>query len=226
MIDAIDKVERRTSADVVFDQLYEEIVSLSLLPGARLSEADVARRFGVSRQPVRDAFSRLGNIDLLLIRPQRATIVRGFSIDRINHSRFVRLAIELEVITAACQVWDKEASAKLQSILDKQQKAIESAQSERFHALDLEFHQLICTLSGHPKAADNISECKQEIDRLCLLSLGRADEAATLLDDHVNIAKALESKSVTDAVAATRTHLGRLGTHIDEIYEKHREYFE
>lgn len=226
MNEVTEKMERRTSADVVFDRLYNDIVSLQLLPGARLSEADVARRFGVSRQPVRDAFSRLGNIDLLLIRPQRATTVRGFSIERINHSRFVRLAIELEVVYAACQVWNTQASDKLNSILEKQKKAIASEQSERFHSLDLEFHQLICKLSGHPKAADNLSECKQEIDRLCLLSLGREDEAATLLDDHVNIAKALESKSVTDAVAATRTHLGRLGSHIDEIYAKHREYFE
>ncbi|MEL6920239.1 MAG: GntR family transcriptional regulator, partial [Pseudomonadota bacterium] len=50
--------ERRTTADAVFDQLLDEIVSLSLTPGTKLSEVDVAKRFGVSRQPVRDAFNR------------------------------------------------------------------------------------------------------------------------------------------------------------------------
>ena len=63
--------ERRTTADVVFEQLHREIASLTLLPGTKLSEAEVARRFGVSRQPVREAFSRLGNLELLLVRPQK-----------------------------------------------------------------------------------------------------------------------------------------------------------
>lgn len=46
--------DRRTSVDVVFDHLYDEISSLNLLPGDKISEAEIAARFGVSRQPVRD----------------------------------------------------------------------------------------------------------------------------------------------------------------------------
>jgi len=55
--------ERRTSADVVFDFLYEEISSLGLMPGTKISEAEMAAKFGVSRQPVRDAFSKLDNMN-------------------------------------------------------------------------------------------------------------------------------------------------------------------
>ena len=54
--------ERRTATDVVFDQLHEEIVSLAIYPGTKLSETEVAKRFGVSRQPVRDAFAKLENL--------------------------------------------------------------------------------------------------------------------------------------------------------------------
>ena len=87
--------ERRTATDMVFDALFEEILTLKLMPGAKLSEADIAKRFGVSRQPVRDAFSKLESLDMLLIQPQKATKVRGFSMELVEHSRFVRLAVEL-----------------------------------------------------------------------------------------------------------------------------------
>ena len=87
MLATADVLERRTTTDEVFDRLHEEIVTLELLPGTKLSEVEVARRFGVSRQPVRDAFNRLSNLDLLLIRPQKATEVRGFSIERIARAR-------------------------------------------------------------------------------------------------------------------------------------------
>jgi DNA-binding GntR family transcriptional regulator len=51
-----------TSVDVVFYHVYEASVSLELLPGAKISEAEIAAQFGVSRQPVRDAFSRLAHL--------------------------------------------------------------------------------------------------------------------------------------------------------------------
>ncbi len=225
MQESTELFERRTTADVVFEQLYGEIASLELLPGTKLSEADVARRFGVSRQPVREALSRLGNLELVLVRPQRATIVRGFSLQRVAYARFVRLAIELEVITQACAVWDASCTSALQRNLDLQHKILET-EPEQFHSLDLRFHLLICELAGCPLAAEAITECRQKIDRLCTLSLARQSEAATLLADHEKLAKALQAKSVDRALAITRQHLSRLDSTIKEIHSEHSEYFE
>ena len=93
MAKSIRLTERRTSVDEVFDYLHDQIAALDLLPGDKISEADMAARFGISRQPVRDAFSRLANLDLLLIRPQRATEVKRFSMRWIMSftRRFVKL---------------------------------------------------------------------------------------------------------------------------------------
>lgn len=217
---------RRTTSDDVFAQLYEELVSLVLLPGTKLSEADVAKRFGVSRQPVREAFGRLEAMNLLLIRPQRATEVRGFSMDRINHSRFVRLAIECEVLNRACAVWDDDSASILQRHLDEQLDAINLGKIDVFHALDSDFHESICTLSGHPQAAGNISESKRELDRLCYLSLGREDEVVTLYEDHLAIAKALQAKQLDELLVAARLHLSRLDNQINQILKLNAEYFE
>lgn len=218
--------ERRTTADLVFDQLYEDIASLKVLPGSKLSEAEIARRFGVSRQPVRDAFNRLGNLDLLLIRPQRATEVRGFSMDRVQHARFVRLAVELEVVHRASAIWDDTRASILDASLDQQQQVIDAGHPEKFHDLDYAFHKKICELGGYPLAFETIQECKQKIDRLCLLSLGRASEAALLLEDHRALAKALRSNSAEQATAMVRQHLGRLDDTITDIHTKHSSYFE
>lgn len=59
MQDVVNPIERRTSTDEVFDQLYQEIASLQMLPGTKLSEAEVAKRFSVSRQPVRSTTLQL-----------------------------------------------------------------------------------------------------------------------------------------------------------------------
>jgi len=225
MQELTNRFERRTTADVVFERLYQDITSLELIPGTKLSEAEVARRFDVSRQPVREAFSRLGNLELLLVRPQKATVVRGFSLERVAHVRFVRLAVELEVVKRASDVWNKSKADTLQQNLDQQRKALKST-PEQFHALDSRFHTLICELGECPLAVETITECRQKIDRLCSVSLATKSEAATLLDDHIELADALKSGSTARAVEITRLHLGRLDSTIEQIHQSHAEYFE
>ena len=226
MQDFADAIERRTTTDLVFDKLYDEIATLRLKPGAKLSEADIARRFGVSRQPVRDAFNRLEILDLLVIRPQKATTVRGFSLELIAHSRFVRLAIELEVITRACAVWDETCAKKLDKNLKEQQQVIASGQATAFHVLDYQFHKLICEQGGHPLAFETIQECKQKIDRICVLSLGREREATTLMQDHSDLADALRANDPEKATSVTRRHLARLDGVITEIHQQYAEFFD
>lgn len=226
MLELAENFSRRTSTDVVFDQLHEEIASLRLLPGTKLSETDIAERFSVSRQPVRDAFNRLENLDLLLIRPQRATEVRGFSMQRITHARFVRLAVELEVIRSACSIWDDARAEALEENLNQQQQSIAGGNPDQFHKLDYQFHKLICELGGSPMAFNTIEHYKKKVDRLCVLSLDRKDQFAVLLDDHHGIANALKKGSEEDATAIARQHLARLDDTIAGIHSKHSEYFE
>lgn len=218
--------ERRTTTDVVFDRLLEEIVSLELLPGAKLSEVDVARRFGVSRQPIRDAFNRLSNLDLIVVRPQKATKVRGFSMQHIADARFIRLAVELEVVRRACPVWDASSAEALQRNLEEQRQSIASDDFEKFHTLDYSFHQLICDKGGSPLIFETIQECKRKVDRLCMLSHNRKNELSILFEDHQELANALKNGLPDEAIAITRRHLNRLDDTIAEIHRSHPEYFE
>lgn len=218
--------ESKSTADVVFERLHEEIVTLAILPGSKISEADVARRFGVSRQPARDAFRRLHNLDLLEIRPQRATVVRRFSLEEIETTRFVRLAVELEVMERACQLWDGARADRLARNLDEQSDALAAGDAGLFHELDYGFHKLICDLSDLPKAFETINQCKRKVDRLCVLSLSNNQSVADVLDDHRAIASALGRRSAQDARALIRLHVSRLDQTIAEIHRAHTDYFQ
>lgn len=221
-----EPLESRTTADAVFETLHHQIASLTLLPRTKISEAEVARQLGVSRQPVRDAFSRLALLGLVNVRPQRPTIVRGFSISDIKNARFVRLAVELEIVTRAHGVWDAASAEKLEENLTQQAAMIAADKTDEFHALDYQFHQLICECSGFPLAYELIETSKQKVDRLCMLSLVRHEEVNIVLDDHRAIAAALRNGSVKDLRHVLTKHLCRLDRLIEEIHETHSEYFE
>jgi DNA-binding GntR family transcriptional regulator len=222
----VEDIVRRTTTDEVYEKIHADIVSLKILPGTKLSETEVARRFGVSRQPVRNAFTKLGNQDFLVIRPQKATTVRGFSMDRIAFARLVRMAVELEVTRNALEVWNEDSKAQLDKNVAQQERAIETGNLSEFHALDYEFHQLICELSGNPLVFDLIRECKQKVDRLCVLSLTKDDEVKLVLADHQEIAAGIASGDLNKAQETVRRHLTRLDETIDFIHKTHPNYFE
>ena len=73
----------RTRAEQLAADLSREILEGSLPPGARLDEHSLARRFGVSRTPVREALKRLAGLDLIDVRPHRGAVVVDMSETRI-----------------------------------------------------------------------------------------------------------------------------------------------
>ncbi len=217
---------RRTSVDDVFDHLHEQIVTLGLKPGDRISEAEVAAQFGVSRQPVRDAFSRLANLDLLLIRPQRATEVRRFSIRQIEKARFVRASIEKEVVRRAAANCDATGAAELDAALLLQAAAVSSEDVAGFGTLDFEFHKTICKIARTDYAFEVIQQEKAKIDRLCLLGRDKEQRLPDLLGDHRAIAEAIKLHDAETAIAASVLHLSRLDQTIERILASNSNFFE
>lgn len=216
---------RRTSVDDIFDYLHDEILSLRLRPGDKISEADIATKFSVSRQPVRDAFGRLATLDLLLIRPQRATEVKRFSMREITKARFVRSSVEKEVLRLAALHCDAQGAARLSAALDQQEKAVEAMDVERFGGLDYEFHKILCQIAQADFAFDVIMAEKSKVDRLCILSLSKGDRMPELVEDHRAIADAVQNGDATAAIAAGVHHLSRLDATIQQISATNANYF-
>ncbi|WP_293447078.1 GntR family transcriptional regulator [Planktotalea sp.] len=226
MGNTVRTTERRTSVDEVYDYLHEQITTLGLRPGDKISEADMATRFGISRQPVRDAFSRLANLNLLLIRPQRATEVKRFSMREIEKSRFVRASVEMEVLRRAAERCDADGSARMDANIEEQGKAIQARDVDGFGALDYDFHKTLCDIAGVDFAFDVIMAEKAKVDRLCRLGLSKEQRLPDLMEDHKRIADAIKAHDATKAVEVGMFHLSRLDETIERITATNANYFE
>ena len=226
MVQSLGTLDRRTSADDVYEFLYGQINSLKLLPGTRISEVEIAERFDVSRQPVREAFIRLANRDLLLVRPQRATVVRRFSNEKIKRARFIRTAIECEVLRRACQKPLGVYQAKLEKCIEAQEKAIRDGDVDRFHKLDYDFHKLFCTAAGCEFVFEAIVENKAQVDRICILSLAQPAAMEELVEDHRKILDAVAAQDEKRVIKEITHHLSRLDSVIAGIRKSHADFFE
>lgn len=198
----------RSVTDQIFDLLYDRVVNLTLRPGARLSETEVATQMGVSRQPVRDAFYRLSQLGFIQIRPQRATIVTPISEEAVLQAYFIRAALEESCMRVAARRLTDDHLDALDEVLDAQAHAIESDDRAGFHALDDRFHHDLCTFAGLEFVWSLVRETKGHMDRARYLSLSYG--ADTAFAEHRLILDALRRRDADAAVAAIRQHLSRI----------------
>ncbi len=224
-LQALTQERSPSVTDVVYEKLYNSIVSLDMPPGTKLSEADVANKLEVSRQPVRDAFYRLSQQGFLLIRPQRATVVTKISTAAVLKARFIRTALELETICTAMKQATAEDIQALEDNIDGQQRAIENEKRDEFHELDDALHAKICAIAGHPEVWTLIKDNKAHMDRVRYLSLNH-EGSQIAHDEHAEILKAFKSKNKQNVIELMRAHLNRIADSIHTIRAAHIEFFE
>lgn len=213
----------RSVTDEIFDQLYARVVNLTLPPGARLSEAEVAAQMGVSRQPVRDAFYRLSQLGFIQIRPQRATTVTPLSEEAVLQAYFIRAALEEACMRRAAEVLDAEQLDGLERLIARQEAAILADRREEFHALDDQFHRDICTFAGLDFVWSLVRENKGHMDRARYLSLSY--HAGIALAEHRDILAALRARDGLAAAAAVRQHLSRIEGILERLRQDQPQVF-
>lgn len=209
-------------SDQLFRSLYRAILKLDLKPGMKLSELDVAKQVGLSRQPVREAFQRLAHLGFISIKPQRATIVTPISEQVIEQAQFVRSALEQEIVRSIIEHATEDDLHLLDESLKAQRQALDSERRYEFFDLDDEFHEQLCDISGHAHAWPVIRDQKAHVDRIRFLSEPQNSEGG--YGDHLEIVSAIRARDAVGAAAAMDKHIYRHRLAITDVKTRHSAY--
>ena len=208
----------------IYRILRERIVKNDLKPGNRISESEIARGYGVSRQPVREAFIKLAEQGLLAVLPQRGTIISKIAYSQVLDARFLREAIEADIIKILASDPDPALIAALRSQLDAQKKAARRS-PEEFIQLDETFHLTLADGAGKRGAWRLIEGLKSQMDRVRFLSLAQFP-LDKLINQHAAIIEGIASGNIPSAESAIRLHLREVLADLPEIQKAHPEFFD
>lgn len=206
-----------TVAQRVEQEIRKAIVTLEFLPGTPLSEKELADRYGVSRQPVREALIALARSELVEIRPRRGTRVVRISADRMRQSRFVRESLESAVVRRACESFDPKVRRRIDAILDAQQIHADAHAHYLFQREDQAFHAALAEGAGCPAAWEALTDIKAHIDRVCHLTLPLPETLPHLVTQHRAIMAAIDARDPAAAEAAMRQHLSEILQALPEV---------
>lgn len=216
---------REPIAPQLVTALREGIAQLRLRPGDVLSEKDIAARFGVSRQPVREAFIKLAEAGLVEVRPSRGTYVTKISVREVANARFVREAIESDITRQAARLVTPAQLARLARLVDRQEEAAADGDYARFNDADEAFHRAIADIVQSDFAWRVVEGARFQTDRVRLLSLPDASPMPVLIRQHRAILERLEARDGEGAANAMRRHLREILLALSRIAEQHPEIF-
>lgn len=219
------RLRQATMGSRVFENIRSAIVQLQLRPGNPLSEAAIARQLGVSRQPVREAFIKLGESGLVEIRPQRGTFVRLISIREVENARFIREAIEVAIVRKAAAEASEGDIATMERLIGQQREVAEHGDNVAFLRFDEMFHQAIAGSAGCTDAWRVLEGLKAQMDRVRYLSLPQATPLETIIEQHTEIVRGIKDRSAGQAEAAMRRHLSEISISLPMLAQKYSSFF-
>ncbi len=210
----------------IINRLRQAIIELKLEPGQPLSEKEIALLYGVSRQPVREAFIKLAEAGLVQVLPSRGTYVTKISVKEVLNARFVREAIECAVVREAAGRIDAAGLDRLTALIAGQVQAANRLDNVAFTELDEAFHRAIADCVDCDYAVRVVEAARTQTDRVRHLSLPEASPYPVLIEQHRQIVAALRARDPVAAEAAMRLHVREILSAIPRLAAAHPAYFE
>jgi len=218
-------IRRVTTATVIYDDLYEAIVNMRLVPGTPLQEKALTQQFGVSKTPVREALIRLAEDGLVDIFPQSGTFVSHIPLGSIPEAHVIRLALEDTAIRRMAEIATIADIAQLDAKLASQRMLADLGDIDAFHEADEAFHETIALIAGYPSIWKLLRQVKVQINRARRLTLPVAGRMHQVIGEHVLIRDAIASRDVAAARDAMQTHLNVVIPDLDRLRVAYPNYF-
>lgn len=208
----------------VYRSLRQRIIRAELTPGMLISETEIAKAFSLSRQPVREAFIKLAEEGLLEVRPQRGTMVCKITKASVMDTRFVREAIEADIVKLVATASDRTVVRELRRQIARQ-RAVPEDDPMSFMKLDEHFHRTLAEAADKSHAWKVIEDVKAQMDRVRYLSFMHFP-MPKLVDQHEAVVEAIDRGVPEDADRAMRLHLREILSDLPGIAELKPEFFE
>jgi DNA-binding GntR family transcriptional regulator len=202
---AIALLRNRSLASAAQEEIERLILSGEIVSGAKLGEAEIAGRLGVSRGPVREAFRGLEEVGLIRFEKNRGVFVRKVELAEADQNYVVRGALEeLAGKIVAQRIADDEIRG-LRAIIKRMEKSVARNDIASYVEQNLELHLHIVELTRNVK----LVEVYRKITKELMLFRRQSLAPHETLGEHRNIVERIAARDPVAASQAMLQHIER-----------------
>jgi DNA-binding GntR family transcriptional regulator len=198
---------KKLRVEQLLEQLRHDILNGSLKPRERLLEERIARKYGVSRSPIREAFRILESEGLLRIMPRKGVYVADIDEEDINAIYEIRPVLEEIAAKLACRNMTTKDIEDLSKIADDMGKAAEENHSYLYFELNRKFHEAIHEFSRNKYLIRILRTMSHQTYRNRYLSLVLFGGLKQSHKKHVKIVEAFRERNEKKVVRLRRKQI-------------------
>ena len=207
---SFNTAETKTLSEQVFNELKDAIIAGDLEQGSKITEDRLAKQYGISRGPLREAIRRLESIRLLVRVPHAGMRVVVLTSEIMEEIYTVREALEGMSARLAAQRMSDDDISSLSELLDKHQNSIDKSQGKHYFQRegDLDFHFRIAKASHNQWLIDLLSSELYQLLRMCRQRSGQTPaRPLQALQEHRRIVEAIQMRDPELAELLMRRHI-------------------
>ena len=193
----------------VADQLRSRIFAHELTPGTWIDEQSLAKEFGISRTPLREAIKVLAAEGLITMKLRRGAYVTEVNRGDLEQIFTILSLLEGEAAKEAAVKANERDLNELDDMHLRLEKAAADRNLEQFFEINVRFHERIIAIANNPWMSGVIADLRKVLKLQRKDSLSRTGRMQSSLAEHREILKALLKRDSRTAEQAMRTHLAR-----------------
>ena len=207
--DDLDILRTSSLTSVLEREIERLILAGELPPGERINEIRLARRFGTSRGPIREATRSLEAKGLVEAIRNRGVFIRRLTVEEAVEIYELRAALFGLAGRLLAGRMNDEILAELNRALIEMDGAAAAANFEAYYPLNLEFHRFIVASAGNATLAAEYASFVKKLHLFRARSLVQGGGLAVSNREHREIVDALASGDMERAHAAHWRHVER-----------------
>lgn len=187
-----------------YRRIVKEIRAGILTPGDRLTETDLANRFGTSRTPVREAIRQLEADGLVVHTPRRGACIRSLGHAEISELYDMRTVLEGAAAQFAARAASDVELCELEAIHDAMTTA---DNAEDLYLLNRQFHAALLDAARNRFLIKAVVATNKTLSIIGRSTMEDATRAANALTEHADIIAALRARDPEAAGQAMTKHI-------------------
>ncbi len=207
----------RDTVSLLYDHLKPMVTLYKIRPGERINELDLAKRFQVSRTPLRESLNRLVAENLITFVPNQGFFVRQLETQEAFDLYELRGVIEVAGIRLAVERASDVQIKEFCQAFSELQIHITGATDIELVAHDETFHLRLLDLSGNKEMVRALEGINARIRFVrCIDMVGKRDIA---FNEHAEILAALQKRDIDKCTELMASHVGRRVGDVRNIVE-------
>ncbi len=211
--------EAITAADRVLVQIRTAIVEGEIPAGTKISEPELARRYDLSRAPLREALARLERCHLIERTPNAGARVVKLSIEGLRSLYQLREELEGLACRLAAEHMTEQEIAEVRALLDQHLSTQRVREGESYYqeAGDVDFHYRVILGSKNPYLINILSDELYFLVRMYRVQLGmNGPRVSRAFDEHKAIINAIANRDGELADLLMRRHIAASKRNIEQ----------